>query len=111
MELDDLETAIEDYTQAARLNPNNSKTFYNLGVIHSRLGNKEKALEDYTQAIQLERDFAQAYLNRGIVHYELGDSQKANVDFHNAKNLYLVHGKEENYQKVLNLIEELHQED
>jgi tetratricopeptide (TPR) repeat protein len=75
------------------------------------LGNKEKALEDFTKAIQLERDFAQAYLNRGIVHYELGYSQKADVDFHNAKNLYRVQGKEENYQKVLNLIEELQQED
>jgi len=110
-ELDDLPRALEDYIKAARLNPNNATTFYNLGVIHSRLGNKEKALEDFTKAIQLERDFAQAYLNRGIVHYELGYSQKANVDFHNAKNLYRVQGKEENYQKVLNLIEELQQED
>ena len=100
--------ALDDYTQAPRLNP---KTFYYLGVIHSRLGNKEKALEDYTQAIELKPDFAQAYQNRGIVHYELGDSQRADVDFYNAKNLYLVQGKEENYQKVLNLIEELQQED
>jgi tetratricopeptide (TPR) repeat protein len=110
-ELDDLPRALEDYIKAARLNPNNATTFYNLGVIHSRLGNKEKALEDFTKAIQLERGFAQAYLNRGIVHYELGYSQKADVDFHNAKNLYLVQGKEENYQKVLNLIEKLQQED
>jgi len=111
LELDDLQRALEDYTQAARLNPNNSKTFNNLGVIHSRLGNQEKALEDFTKAIQLERDFAQAYLNRGIVHYELGYSQKANVDFHNAKNLYFVQGEEENYQKLLEIIEELQQED
>ena len=111
LKLDYLQGALEDYTQAARLNPNNSKTFNNLGVIHSRLGNQEKALEDFTKAIQLERDFAQAYLNRGIVHYELGYSQKANVDFHNAKNLYFVQGEEENYQKLLDIIEELQEED
>lgn len=111
LKLRDLPKALDDYTQAARLNPNNPKTFYNLGVIHSRLGNKEKALEDYSKAIELKRDFAEAYQNRGIVHYELGDSQKADVDFHNAKNLYRQQGKEKNYQKVLNLIEELHQED
>ena len=111
LELDDLQRALEDYIKAARLNPNNAITFYNLGVIHSRLGKKEKALEDYTQAIYLKPDLAQAYQNRGIVHYELGDSQKANVDFHNAKNFYRVQGKEENYQKVLYLIEELQQED
>ena len=64
--------ALDDYTQAPRLNP---KTFYYLGVIHSRLGNKEKALEDFTKAIELKRDFAEAYYTRGIVHYELGDSQ------------------------------------
>lgn len=106
-----LQEALDDYTQAGRLNPKNPKTFYYLGVIHSRLGNKEKALEDFTKAIELKRDFAEAYYNRGIVHYELGNSQKADVDFHNAKDLYLVQGKQENYQKVLNLIEELQQED
>ncbi len=111
LKLGDLPKALDDYTQAARLNPNNPKTFYNLGVIHSRLGNKEKALEDYTQAIEIKREFAEAYQNRGIVHYELGDSQKADVDFHNAKNLYRQQKKDENYQKLLNLIEELHQED
>ncbi|WP_445300957.1 tetratricopeptide repeat protein [Microcoleus sp. BR0-C5] len=86
-------------------------TFYNLGVIHSRLGNQEKALEDFTKAIQLEGDFAQAYQNRGIVHYELGYCQRAEEDFFNAKNLYRRHGKEENYQKLLDIIEELQQED
>ena len=109
LELDYLQGALKDYTQAARLNPNNAITFYNLGVIRFRLGNKEKALEDYTQAIHLQRDLAQAYQNRGIVHYELGDSQRTLEDFQNAKNLYCVHGKKENYYKVLNLIEELRQ--
>ena len=106
-----LQEARDDYTQAARLNPKNPKTFYNLGIIHSRLGNKEKALENYTKAIDRKGDFAEAYHNRGIVHYELGDSQRADVDFHNAKNLYRQQGKEENYQKVLNLIEKIQQED
>ena len=111
LESGNLERALEDYAQAARLNPKNPKTFYYLGVIHSRLGNKEKALEDFTKAIELEREFAEAYQNRGIVHYELGYSQKADVDFHNAKNLYRRHGKEENYQKLLDIIEGLQQED
>jgi tetratricopeptide (TPR) repeat protein len=111
LKLDALQRALEDYAQAARLNPKNPKTFYNLGIIHSRLGNKKKALENYTKAIDRKGDFAEAYYNRGIVHYELGYSQRADVDFHNAKNLYRVQGKEENYQQVLNLIEELQQED
>jgi tetratricopeptide (TPR) repeat protein len=111
LELGYLQEALDDYTQAARLNPKNPKTFYYLGVIHSRLGNKEKALEDFIKAIELKRDFAEAYYNRGIVHYELGYSQRADEDFHNAKILYRQQGKEENYQKVLNLIEELQQED
>ncbi len=123
LRLGDLQGALKDFTQAIELNPNdalddytqaprlNPKTFYYLGVIHSRLGNKEKALEDFTKAIELKRDFAEAYQNRGIVHYELGYSQKADVDFHNAKNLYRVQRKEENYQKLLDIIEGLHQED
>jgi tetratricopeptide (TPR) repeat protein len=111
LKLEDLQTALEDYTQAARLNPNNEKTFYNMGVIRSRLGEKEKALEDYTQAIKLERKFAEAYYNRGFVYGQLGNYQKAALDLHLAKNLYSMQGKEENYQKVLNLIEELQQED
>lgn len=111
LESGNLERALEDYTQAGRLNPNNATTFYNLGVIRSSLGHKEKALENYTKAIELKPDFAQAYQNRGIVHYELGYSQKADEDFYNAKNLYRRHGKEENYQKLLDIIEELQQED
>lgn len=111
LKLDDLQKALEDYTQAARLNPNNEKTFYNMGVIRSRLGNKEKALEDYTQAIQVKPYLAQAHQNRGIVHYELRYYERANEDFNNAKNLYRRHGKEENYQKLLDIIEELQQED
>ncbi|UNU24842.1 tetratricopeptide repeat protein [Microcoleus vaginatus] len=111
LESGNLERALEDYTLAAQLNLNNPKIFYNLGVIHYSLGNKEKALEDYNQAIELKRDFAEAYYNRGIVHYELGDSHRGDEDFHTAKNLYRVQGKQENYQKVLNLIEELQQED
>lgn len=111
LESGNLERALEDYTLAAQLNLNNPKIFYNLGVIHYSLGNKEKALEDYNQAIQLKPDFAQAYQNRGIVHYELGYYQRADVDFYHAKNLYSRHGKEENYQKLLDIIEELQQED
>ncbi|MEG5058649.1 tetratricopeptide repeat protein [Microcoleus sp. A2-C5] len=111
LESGNLERALEDYTRAAQLKHNNPIIFYNLGVIHYSLGNKEKALEDYNQAIQLKPDLAQAYQNRGIVHYELGYSQRADEDFFNAKNLYRRHGKEENYQKLLDIIEELQQED
>jgi|SRR4028118_62824 Tfp pilus assembly protein PilF len=111
LESGNLERALEDYTRAAQLNLNNPIIFYNLGVIYYSLENKEKALEDYNQAIQLKPDFAQAYQNRGIVHYELGYSQRADEDFYNAKNLYRRHGKEENYQKLLDIIEELQKED
>lgn len=114
LELGDLQRALEDYIQAARLNPNNAMTFYNLGVIHSKVGNEQKALENFTQAIKLKRSFAEAYKYRGLVRCDLEDFQRALEDFHNAKNLYRVQDKEEDYQKVLNLIElieELQQED
>ncbi|MEG4272554.1 MULTISPECIES: tetratricopeptide repeat protein [unclassified Microcoleus] len=110
LELDDLQKALDDYTQSAWLNPHNEKTFYNMGVIHFRLGEKKKACEDYTQAIQLEGKFAEAYHNRGIVYGQLGNYEKAALDLHHAKNLYHVQEKEENYQEVLDLIEELQEE-
>ncbi|MEG4110561.1 MULTISPECIES: tetratricopeptide repeat protein [unclassified Microcoleus] len=110
LKLGDLQKALEDYTQSAWLNPHNEKTFYNMGVIRFRFGEKEKALENYTQAIQLERKFAEAYHNRGIVYGHLGNHQKAALDLHHAKNLYHVQEKEENYQEVLDLIEELQEE-
>ena len=110
LELDDLQIALDDYTQSAWLNPHNEKTFYNMGVIHFRLGEKKKACEDYTQAIQLEGKFAEASHNRGIVYGQLGNYEKAALDLHHAKNLYHVQEKEENYQEVLDLIEELQEE-
>jgi tetratricopeptide (TPR) repeat protein len=83
-ELKDKQKAINDYTQAIKINPNDADAYSNRGFVRYELGDKQKAINDYTQAIKINPNFAEAYNNRGIVRYELGDKQKAINDYNQA---------------------------
>jgi Flp pilus assembly protein TadD len=47
----DFETALENYTRAAELDPNNGDFAYNVGVTHSRLGDWAAAATAYERAM------------------------------------------------------------
>lgn len=84
---DDEETyakAIEDFTNALKLLPNDYATYVLRGNSHDANGSPQLAIADYTTAIKLAPDDAAAYYNRATVYEELGDKAKAIADYKKA---------------------------
>ncbi|MBG1264778.1 RNA polymerase sigma factor RpoD [Nostoc sp. BAE] len=73
--------AIENFTQALKLNPNNAKLHYQRGLAKTKGEFQKGAIEDFTQAINLNPQYIDAYYQRGHVHYSLGDNLKAIEDY------------------------------
>jgi len=94
--------AIEDFTQAIKLNQNFSPAYTDRGVVRYSLGEKLAAIEDFTQAIKLNRNDADAYYNRGEIRYNLGDKSAGIEDYQKAADLYQKQGETDKYQDALN---------
>ena len=81
MTLRQIDKAIERYSHAINLNPNNAFTCNNRGVAYTNKGEFDKAIVDYTKAIELNPNFALAYTNRGTAYGKKADLARATVDF------------------------------
>ena len=49
-----LDKAINDYTEAIRLNPMNATAYYHRGLLYEEKGNLGQAKKDYDDAIRLD---------------------------------------------------------
>ncbi|MBE9170234.1 serine protease [Pleurocapsales cyanobacterium LEGE 06147] len=82
--------AIDNYTQALQLTPDNStalSTYLNRGYAYLNLSNWQAAIDDYNRALQIDPNDARAYSERGDARRELGDIQGAIADYTRAINL------------------------
>jgi tetratricopeptide (TPR) repeat protein len=73
--------AIEDLTQAIRLDPNSSVAYVERGRAYSDKGDYDRAIADYNQALRINPDLAVAYNNRGNAYYNKGDYDRAIADY------------------------------
>ncbi|MEW6455084.1 MAG: VWA domain-containing protein [Acidobacteriota bacterium] len=80
-ELKEYNKAIEDFTEAIKLNPKYEEAFNNRGVAYYNSGEYDRAIEDYTEAIRLEKGYPQSLHNRGLAYLEIGEYDKAIEDF------------------------------
>jgi hypothetical protein len=80
-EIGEYKKAIEDYTEAIRLDPLYALGYHNRGVAYYQLGEYQEAIKDYDEAIRLDPLYASAYLNRYFAYYELGQHEKAAQDY------------------------------
>ena len=81
MMIGQVNSAIEHYSHAIELNPNNAPTYNNRGVAYHIKRDHYRAIEDYTKAIELEPGVASAYNNRGVTYREQGDYDRAIEDY------------------------------
>jgi tetratricopeptide (TPR) repeat protein len=87
--LGDYRRATTDYTEAVRLDPNDSSSYYNTGLIDEQLGDRGLAIDSFSSAIQADAENADAYSHRGSVYLDLGKFDKAAADFTKAHGLRL----------------------
>lgn len=80
IKLGDNKGAIEDFTKAIELNPNDAEAYGNRGIAKVNLRDNIGAIKDFTKAIELNPNAKEAYSNRGIAKVNLGDNKGAIED-------------------------------
>ncbi|WP_254449381.1 tetratricopeptide repeat protein [Anabaena sp. UHCC 0253] len=75
----DYERAIDNYTQAIKVNPNDVRAYCKRGAALYELGDKHKqsAIDDFTQAIEINPNDAYGYYYQGVAHSKSGNNQDA----------------------------------
>ena len=84
--MEDEKSALADYNEAIRIQPDNSLSYSNRGRLRTKLGDLQSAISDCTKAIEINRNWGKGglhlpYLNRGIAKHKLGDKEGAISDY------------------------------
>src|SRR5262249_43037086 len=83
----ELYTALRDYDEAIRLNPENGGAYGNRALELSRIGELEPAMNDYAKAITLNPQQWQAYFNRAAELKDCGKLREAMDDLNKVMEL------------------------
>jgi len=105
--LGEYQKAIDDYTRAIELGPEDAWPYNSRGNAYDELGQYQKAIDDYTRAIEIDQEYVHAYNNRGIVYENLEQYQKAINDYYQAGILYLKQKNKTNAQKYIDWIKKI----
>ena len=73
--------AIEHYTKAIELRPEDSDTYFRRGRAYLKTGSYDRAIQDFTKSLDLNPDNTVAYWNRGSTHYIKGEFDLAIQDY------------------------------
>ena len=67
MKQGEYQEAIDDYTSAIKINPDDADAYVNRGAAYHNLGKHQEAIDDFNTAIKINPDYAKAYYNRGML--------------------------------------------
>jgi lipoprotein NlpI len=81
------EKAIDDLSNAIRLQPNLGEAFRVRGNTLSQMGQHARAVRDLDSAVQVSPENYQAFYNRGVEHFYLGRFEAAAADLAHAVNI------------------------
>ncbi|GAB2293996.1 Cochaperone protein [Dionaea muscipula] len=84
---DHFELAVDLYSQAIDLNPNNAELFADRAQANIKLSNFTEAVADANKAIELDPSMAKAYLRKGAACIKLEEYQTAKVAFQTGSSL------------------------
>ena len=76
--------AIEAYTKAIYINPNDANAYSMRGSAYNEKGQYDRAIEDFNKAIEINPNDAFAYDMRGFAYFYKGDRGRATEDFNKA---------------------------
>ena len=76
----DFQKQIYFYTKAIEINPNDSDTYNNRGIVYDDLKKYDLAISDYSKAIEINPNYAKAYNNRGNAYRHIDNFRKAKAD-------------------------------
>lgn len=97
----DFDEAVKSYTEIAKLMPEDSQVYVDLGYAYENSGNVDKALENYLKAISLSnQQYATPYLRAGIVYHRKQETAKALENFDKAESLYSTASNNEGVNEV-----------
>lgn len=71
-----LQNALEDYSEAIRLNPNDHEPRYYRALVHWKLSDYKSAIEDCTEAINRKPDYTDAMQLRETINRELKPAEQ-----------------------------------
>src|SRR5579885_1815481 len=83
----DYDAAVEAFSQAVRLAPDDAHAHYNLALAYQYTGNSEAAAAGYLRAIQHDPQLVEAYINLGNLYSDLGQHENALETFQRAHEL------------------------
>ena len=89
-DLNDFVGAIEDYTNAIRINPQLAIAFNNRGTAKGNLNDHFGAIEDYTKAIEINPQFGTSYSSRGSSKFNINNFLEAIEDFTKAIEINII---------------------
>ncbi len=93
MDIDEVNRAIEAYTQATIINPKHADSFYNLGYIFTvKVPNYQEALSYYSKSIKAKPDNNyKAHYGRGYAYEMLGDVINAEKEYRKTLAMLPIH--------------------
>ena len=82
--LGQIDKAIEAYSHAIELKPDDAQVYTNRGVAYYSKGKYDLAIQDLNKVIELNPDYPIAYTNRGMAYYSKSEYDLAIQDFNKA---------------------------
>jgi tetratricopeptide (TPR) repeat protein len=83
----ELRGAVEAYTEAIVLKPEEIRSYFSRGIVYIQLGMLDKAINDYNTVIALNPDYTEAYHNRGRAYLQKGQFDLSILDCSTALDL------------------------
>ena len=84
LERREYDKAINEFSEAIRLDPNYVPAYVSRGNAYGIHGAVDRAINDFTEAIRLDPNVAIIYFNRGNAYYDHGNLDKASSDYSEA---------------------------